>query len=128
MYGSLAYKYENFDNGFFLMPELRLGTGVGDDSMNVSGNKVKIEIDSFMALSVRGQYDYRNGAYVYVMPSYANLDITASFNNQSASEDDWEFGIGAGVGYRINKKVSVEASYESYNDADFLSVGFKYAF
>jgi len=44
------------------------------------------------------------------------------------SEDNWEFGVGAGVGYSLNKKLSVEASYENYDDTNFLSVGFKYAF
>ncbi|MBA6252948.1 MULTISPECIES: outer membrane beta-barrel protein [unclassified Colwellia] len=124
IYGSVAYKIENSAKNFYLMPELRLGTGVGDDSLY--GAKIKVE--SLLALSLRGQYDFNNRAYVYVMPSYANLDLKASYRGESASDDSWEFGIGAGVGYSLNKKVSVEASYETYDGTKLLSVGFKYAF
>jgi opacity protein-like surface antigen len=140
LYGSVAYKIENSNNGFFFMPELRIGTGVGDDSVSDSftfyngynnvhiDNKIKFEVKSLIALSARAQYEYSNGAYVYVMPSYTNLEIRASSHGESFSDDNWEFGIGAGVGYSLNKKVSVEASYEDYGDSNLLSVGFKYAF
>ena len=124
LYGSVAYKTESSYKDFSFVPELRIGTGVGDDSIY----GVKIEVKSFIALSVRGQYEFSNGAYVYAMPSYANLDIKASGYGQSDSDDNWEFGVGAGVGYNLNKKVSVEASYENYDGVNLLSVGFKYAF
>lgn len=124
LFGSVSYKIENSKNDFFFVPELRVGTGVGDDSLYGA----TIEVESFIALSVRGQYDYSNGAYVYVMPSYANLDIKASYNGNSASDDSWELGFGGGVGYQVNKKMSVEATYENYDGTDMLSVGFKYAF
>ena len=53
IYGSLAYKIQKDNSNFFFVPELRLGTGIGDDSMNVFGRNVKVEVDSFLALSVR---------------------------------------------------------------------------
>jgi hypothetical protein len=124
IYGSVAYKVEYLEKNYFFMPELRIGTGLGDDSID----GFKFEVKSFIALSVRGQYEFRNGAYVYVMPSYANLNIKASGYGESGSDDNWEFGVGAGVGYSLNKKVSVEASFEKYDDSDLISVGFKYAF
>ena len=121
LYGSVSYKTDSSYDDFSFVPELRIGTGIGDDSLY----GIKLEVKSFIALSVRGQYEFSNGAYVYAMPSYANLNIKAS---GSESEDNWEFGVGAGVGYSLNKKLSVEASYENYDDTNFLSVGFKYAF
>lgn len=124
LYGSASYKIESSYKDFSFVPELRIGTGVGDDSIN----GVKLEIKRFIALSVRGQYDYNNGAYVYIMPSYANLDMKVSGYGESMSDDNWEFGVGAGVGYNLNKKISVKASYENYDDTNLLSVGFKYAF
>lgn len=142
IYGSIAYKIENPDKNYFFMPDFRIGTGISDDSltdtwsyqegyngnMRVVSNEIKFEIKRFIALSLRGQYEFSNGAYVYVMPSYANLKGTVSYSGESGSGDSWEFGIGAGVGYQLNKKVIVEASYENYDDTDLLSVGFKYAF
>jgi opacity protein-like surface antigen len=140
LYGSASYKIESSYKDFSFVPELRIGTGVGDDSVTDSftfyngynnvhiDNKIKFEVKSLIALSARAQYEFSNGAYVYVMPSYANLDIKASSHGESFSDDNWEFGIGTGVGYSLNKKVSIEASYENYDDTNLLSVGFKYAF
>ncbi|MFT6194465.1 MAG: hypothetical protein ACJASU_001365 [Cognaticolwellia sp.] len=45
----------------------------------------------------------------------------------SVSDDEWEFGFGAGVGKKLIEKISVEASFEHY-DTDVITVGFKYAF
>jgi opacity protein-like surface antigen len=124
LYGSVSYKIKSTNDNFFIVPELRLGTGLGDDSFD----NIKVEVDSFIALSVRGQYDYSNGAYVYVRSSYANLEMKASYQGESFTDDEWEFGMGAGVGYNLSNEVSVEASYESYDGTEMLSVGFKYAF
>jgi opacity protein-like surface antigen len=142
IYGSIAYKIQNPDKNYFFMPELRLGTGIGDDSMTdtwsyqegyagnlrVVSNEMTFEIERFIALSIRGQYKFNSGAYAYIVPSYANVKGKVSYNGVSNSDDSWEFGLGAGVGYNLNKMISVEASYEKYDDTDLLSVGFKYAF
>jgi len=124
IYGAVAYEFAKEGSQFSLVPELRLGTGISDDKMD----GVKLEVERFTALSVRGQYNYDNGFYAYVMPSYANLDLKASFLGTSYSDDEWEFGFGAGVGKKLNEKTSVEASFESYDGTDVITVGFKYAF
>jgi opacity protein-like surface antigen len=142
IYGSVAYKIENSGKDYFFMPEFRIGTGIGDDTLTetwsyqygytgysrVIRSDIKVEIERFIALSLRGQYNFSNGAYVYVVPSYANLKSKVDYAGESDSDDSWEFGVGAGVGYQLNKKISVEASYENYDETDLLSVGFKYAF
>jgi len=124
IYGSVAYKIQKDDSNFFFVPELRLGKGIGDDSIS----DVTVDVERFIALSVRGQYEYGNGAYAYVVPSYANLKGKVTYKGKSASDDNWEFGFGAGIGYRLNEKVSVEASFEKYDDIDLLSASFKYTF
>lgn len=124
VYGSVSYEFAKEGSKFSFAPELRLGTGISDDE--VFG--MKVEINSFTALSVRGQYNHDNGVYVYAMPSYANVDMKATFNGQSYSDDEWELGFGAGIGKKLNDKASIEASYETYDGVDVLAVGFKYAF
>lgn len=124
VYGSLAYKIDNSGHPFTFMPELRLGTGVSDDR----AYGVKVEINRYIAISARGQYDYSNGVFVFVTPSYANLDLDFTNGDYSGSEDDWEFGIGAGVGYALNEKITLEASYDRFDDTDAFGVGIKYAF
>jgi hypothetical protein len=142
VYGSVAYKIKNSEKNYFFIPELRIGTGVNDDSYTVSrttqygygtnyiqySKTTTFEVEWFIALSFRGQYEFSNGAYVYVMPSYANIGTKVNSYGESFSKDNWEFGVGAGVGYSLNKQVSVEASYEKYDEIEILSVGFKYAF
>jgi len=58
IYGSVAYKIQKDDSNFFFVPELRLGKGIGDDSIS----DVTVDVERFIALSVRGQYEYGNGA------------------------------------------------------------------
>jgi len=125
IYGAIAYEFAKENSPFSFVPELRIGTGISDDTFD---STVKVEVESFTVLSVRGQYNYDNGVYLYVMPSYANLDMKANFHGESYSDDSWEFGLGGGVGKKISDKTSVEASYESYDGTDVLTIGFKYAF
>jgi hypothetical protein len=124
IYGSVAYEFPQADSQFSIMPELRVGTGVSDDHID----SITVEVNSFITLSVRGQYNYDNGVYLYVMPSYANLDSKASIQGRSISDDEWELGFGGGVGKKLNTNISVEVSFESYDDTDAFTVGFKYAF
>ena len=86
------------------------------------------ELDSFLAFSLRGQYDFQSGLYLYAAPSYARAEFTASAGGVSVSEDDWEFGIGGGAGYKFTDQFWGEVSYESYDGTDAFSLGFKVAF
>ena len=121
--GSLGYKFKTGDN-FYLVPELRLGTGVGDDELYGA----KIEVESFTALSLRGQYDLESGLYIYGAPSYANLEVKASAYVESASEDEWEFGLGGGVGYNFSNAMLAELSYEQFDGVDVVSLAVKFDF
>lgn len=121
--GSIGYKFD-LGNNFSVVPELRLGFGLGDDKIG----DAKLEIKRFTALTVRGQYDFASGAYVYAAPSYANLDVKASAYGESDSDDSNEFGFGAGVGYNFNKQLGAEFSIESYDGTKIYSVGARYSF
>jgi len=121
---SAGYQYQ-VNDGFQLVPEVRIGTGVSDDT--VFG--VDVELDSFYAVSLRGEYTLADNMYVYIVPSYGKLELTASANGFSESSDsDWEFGLGGGFGFMVTETTSVEVSYETFDDADVLSIGAKFAF
>ena len=66
---SAGYKYA-INEAFTLVPELRYGIGVSDDE--VFG--VDIELDSFYAFTLRGEFDVSENVYAYVAPSYGKLD------------------------------------------------------
>lgn len=121
--GSLGYKIDS-ESKFTFIPEIRIGTGVGDDT--VYG--VDVEMNGFIAFSFKGQYQLNESVYLFAAPSYANVEIEASANGYSATEDEWEFGIGAGLGYQFNNSVFGELSYEQFDGTDVFSAGVKFNF
>jgi hypothetical protein len=128
IYASFAYKFDNSERNYFLMPEFRIAAGVDDDSINVYGRDITVEVASFVALSLRGQYNFDSGPYIYVIPSYSNFRGKITYAGQPSGDDLWEFGTGAGIGYYFNKNITAEASFEKYDDRELVSIGFKYVF
>lgn len=128
----LGYKYEYPNSKFSVMPELRIGTGVKDDDFVLwygdMGISATVEIKTFTALSVRGQYEISDSVSVFVQPVYANLDVEVSLYGESASDDEWDFGVGAGLIARANEQFSFEVSYERFDDTDVVSAGVRYHF
>jgi hypothetical protein len=122
VYGSAGYQYQS--GSITYMPELRLGTGVKDDTLYGVG----IEIDSFIAASFRAQFDASDKFSIFIQPSYARLEITGSYQGESVSSSDWEFGVGGGASYRLNERASIEAVYEVFDGTDVISVGFRTSF
>ncbi|MEO2266159.1 outer membrane beta-barrel protein [Pseudoalteromonas sp. YIC-656] len=131
VYGSLGYKFKSSDN-FYWVPELRLGTGIGDDTIDnyLAGSvlNTKLEMERYIALSLRGQYELDNGVYLYAAPSYANVEIKASGFGASLSEDEWEFGLGGGIGYNFSNNMAAELSYEQFDGVDVVSLAVKFDF
>ncbi|WP_158089164.1 outer membrane beta-barrel protein [Cognaticolwellia mytili] len=132
MYGSLAYEFYLEDSSLSLVPELRIGTGISDDDVKIDfgplNGTINVEMKSFYSFSVRAQYNYDNGVYLYVVPSYASVDLEFSAFGESASDDDGEVGFGGGFGKKINDNTSVQLSYEIYDEIEVFTVGFNYQF
>ncbi|MEO1543509.1 MAG: outer membrane beta-barrel protein [Pseudomonadota bacterium] len=118
-----GYVFE-VENGFYVIPEVRLGSGVTGDT--VFG--VDVDLDSFFSLGVRGQLDIGEAFYVFGTPSYARAEATASSGTQSESDDGWETGFGAGAGYKVSETFWTELSYETYDGTDFISLGIRSRF
>lgn len=129
--GSLGYKIDS-GSRFHFIPEVRVGVGITDDTVTVFGVNVNLELDSFLALSVKGQYELENGIYLFAAPTYTNAEFTASASqggtSASVTEDSWEFGFGVGAGYSFNSSTSLEASYEQFDGIDVLSIGLRFDF
>lgn len=138
--------------------ELKLGKSVGKDTLvnvNESYNysngteyytiKTEVEIDQLIELGVRVEYQFGNHFYTFFVPSYANLEISAiadfdyrfvyddgevySFGDSGReSDDEWEFGLGLGLGYQFTDVISAELHYQQFDEADVVGASFKYAF
>ncbi len=123
---SLGYEFNH--GAISYVPELKLGTGVNDDQVNISGINVDVEADRFASIGMRLQYDASEKLYVYAVPSYGNLKLSASAGPVSVSDDDWEWGAGVGAGYRFNDAISFDVSYERFDDANVVQAGMRYRF
>lgn len=131
--GSLGYKIKpKSQNNLYIIPEFRLGTGIESDSFIYNGVNINIEMDHFIALSIKGQFELDNGLYLFATPAYANAKFTAkaSFQGRSTSKTDssWEFGLGGGFGYKFTPKASAELLYEKFDSTGVLNIGAKFQF
>lgn len=126
-YGTAGYQY-TFDN-FSVMPDIRSGLGLREADENLRGviNPAnKLEVDNFISASLRGQYNVTDSFGVFLQPSYSRIELTASRNDESVSNDDWEFNVGVGAEFAFTQQLSVEATYESIINDDVISVGLRY--
>lgn len=126
---SLGYQFK-FGEHLSLVPEVRYAMGIGDQYLT---RDIAVETDHFISLSVRGQYDFASGAYLFAVPSYANAQWTSIDYAALTSEtrDEWEVGLGVGAGYYFNPYTAVEFSYEAidfFGGTDVLSIGFRFRF
>ncbi|MBD3648838.1 MAG: outer membrane beta-barrel protein [Pseudomonadales bacterium] len=121
--GSLGYRFDTTYQGFSVTPEVRIGLGINDDTY--AG--VDVELDSLYGFNVRAEWDLGQ-TYIFVAPSYTNVEVEASFGGITVSDDEWEFGGGLGFGYRLEQTIGLEVSYEVFDDVDVFSAGVRLDF
>lgn len=127
IWGSLGYRVEATDN-FYLTPEVKIGMGIGSDTIVVESTSVDVELDSYLAASLRAEYDFQNGAYLFVAPTYAKGDFNVNVGSNFAESSSWEFGAGIGAGYNFSADKKVEVAYESFDGTDMISLAVKFDF
>ena len=125
---SVGYEIRIEDSKFSFMPELRVGFGVGDDTINEFETDFMLEIETYYGLSARGTYHASPNFYIFLQPSYVNLEVKVSAMGMSAKEDDWEFGLGGGVGFIPTDNVMLEAIFEDFDGTNVISAGVRYSF
>jgi hypothetical protein len=108
----------------FLIPELRAGVGINDDT--VAG--VKFEIDNYYGIAPRFQYEADGGVYGFVQTSYVNYKVKGSQMGISVSDSSWEFGAGLGVGMIFTDVLGAELSWERVDSADVFNLSLRFGF
>lgn len=112
--------------------EARLGIGLSDDSVNVFGTTVDVEVDQFVG--VYGRAIAPLGAVsLYGLIGYTDGELTASANGVSISADDSDLSYGVGADFVLNKTSAVNVEWArllstSDYDVTALSVGYRYNF
>jgi hypothetical protein len=125
---SVGYEFAVNNSKFSFMPELRLGFGVGDDNISEFENNINVEIQTYYGVTARGTYHASPNFYVFLQPSYVNLEVKASSMGMSAKEDDWETGFGGGVGFVPMDNFMLEAIFEDFDGTNVISAGIRYSF
>lgn len=115
---SLGYRAYAGD-GITFTPELRAGVGLNDEQLGTE------------TVSVEGHYGFAlrveagtGRVYMLVAPSYSKYEGDSA-NLPAASEQDWEFGVGVGVGFRIGESTTMEVTYEAVDETDIVGVAFR---
>lgn len=145
VYASISYKIPSgkYHKYFSLTPEIRIGTGVSDDSGVIEYPGVMrlgydVELDYLLSFSLRGEINLGYGFYMMVVPSYTMVDISVSGSSRASqggavyqvsdSDSSWELGVGAGLGYSFTNSFAAEAMYERVDEVDAYSLAVKYYF
>ena len=112
VWGSLGYKFKVRDR-FSITPEVRFGKGTGNQPSSLrtrDGDLVDIELklDTHIAVSLRGDYEFQNGAYLFVSSGYGKSTYSDNLGYISTN-CCWRFAflkhLGAGYNFSEGKKL-----------------------
>lgn len=130
--GSFAAGVSTKVNGGAVRAELEYNKNAdAKKTHNLYGRQVNMEIESQLFM-INGYYDIDTGSkltpYVGAGIGYAKIKGKLSVLGESYSEDDNNFAwqVGAGVGYALNDKVSLDAGYRYVDYGDFTKEGLKW--
>jgi len=101
-----------FDRSF--SGEIRLGTGLGDDSINYLGTDIDIEIDHFIGAYLRSGVLTTGNLYPYLVVGVTQGEVTAKALGANVSESETDLSFGIGIDYTIKNTVTVNAEYINY--------------
>ena len=122
-----TYFNENFSG------EIRLGLGITDDTVNVFGTDVDVEIPNYFGAYVRGGIPVTEGFYPYIVAGYTRGKIEGSALGESFSETESDVSYGLGADFSVSNDVDITLEYMNYLDkdgveVDGISLGFKARF
>lgn len=102
----------------YVAGEVRLGYGIGDDSISAFGFDVNVELDYMYGAYLRAGFPAAESFYPYAVLGYTQIELTASAGGFSASDSDSDvsFGLGADIGFSDNTLLNLE--YMNYFDKD----------
>lgn len=113
--------------------EVRVGTGVSDDTVNEFGINVDVELEELYGAYFIAGIPNSSLFYPYAVAGYtrAEMDVSAWGFSESASESDFSYGLGTDIRFSENFAANIE--FMRYMDkdgveVDGLSAGIKYTF
>lgn len=120
-----GFAYEFMQEGGHLSytPELILGVGVENDRYL----GYEVDVDTLVVGAVRIALHPTDEFEVFVRPSYSKISV--SVDDIGSETGDWEFGVGAGIGYNVTKEVNLAITFDRVaGDSDVLGASVRYRF
>jgi len=110
-------------NPYFAV-EGEAGFGIADDTVDIGGTDVDIEMNSQFAAYIVGKYPVSERFDVYARVGYATYEVEASAGGGSASDNgsDVAYGLGAQAFFTDNDGVRFD--WTTYGDADAWSLSY----
>jgi len=113
LYGRIGTSFnENFS------AEARIGFGLTDDTVNLFGEDVDLEINNFFGAYLKGGVQVSEVFYPYAIIGYTRGEVEASVLGFSISESESDVSFGLGADLSIIDGVTVNLEYMSYFDKD----------
>lgn len=124
---ALVGRFGKYFNDNFAL-EGRLGIGVQDDSINIFGTDVSLEIDTMLGIYGIGHLNLNETSSVYGLVGLTRAEATVSipgFGSESNDDTGLSFGVGANIG--VSNTVALNVEYTQYlnkSDFDFSALSF----
>ena len=97
-------------------------------SSSFSSEKIE-ELKQYLSLSVKGQWNYDSGFYLFLYPSVNKITLEKYYRYCYGCHDlksSWDVGFGGGLGYKFLDSISIESSFEKSNDYNYVALGLRY--
>ena len=126
-----------FRGGYFFTDyfsvEGRLGFGVGDDTVNVLGTPVKVEIDRLLGVYGVAHLPLSHNASLYGVLGYTDGKAKYSVPGVALTDSDSGLSWGAGINFYATDNIGLSGEYMSYlNETGYevsaFSLGLQYHF
>lgn len=100
IYGRIGTSWnENFSG------ELRVGFGIGDDTVNVSGTDVDLEINRFFGAYIKVGAQVNEVFYLYAVLGFTRGEAEASVSGLSATESETDVSFGLGADFNVSESL-----------------------
>jgi opacity protein-like surface antigen len=123
-----------FFNKYFSL-EGRLGFGIGDDTQNVFGFDVTLELDNMYGVYGVGHLPVSERVDLYGLVGYSKGEGTLTISGIPGSDsgDESDLSLGVGADFLLTDAFSINIEYTSYIsksefDIDALALGVNYYF
>lgn len=112
-----------------LAVEGRIAFGLSDESHNISGTAVSVELDQLYGVYAVGTIPAGDTLDLYALAGYTDAEVTASSATASASASDSGISLGVGGRLHLGNDTAITAEYTQYLDESAytlsgISIGF----